>query len=119
MICLDRRARRLQRADESADQVVDRLDAAVRRKFQELCPALDHGFHPSAWADAEAEPVGLSVHQERLKTLPPVASADQERVVRAVPVGKVAGRREQAHPVAEHPQAEHLVGAMARQVAVQ
>jgi hypothetical protein len=113
-IGLAHRHLRPQIAGESAGQVADHLGAVGHHNFRESYPARGHGFHPSA--SAGAEPAGFPDRRERSAKLPPVALADRERVAPVVPVEKVVG---QIHQVAEHPEAAHPVGAMARQVAVQ
>jgi hypothetical protein len=115
-IGLAHRHLRHQIAGESAGQVADHLGAVGHRRhsFRESSPELGHGFHPSASADAG--PAGFPDRWERSAKLPPGASADREQVAPVVAVEKVVG---QIHQVAEHPEAAHPVGAMARQVAVQ
>jgi hypothetical protein len=116
-IGLDRRDRRRQRADESVDRVADHhLGVAARRNFRGLFPALGRGFRPSALAGvAQAAPQARPKDSAKL---PLVASADQEQVAPVVAVEKVVGLLAQAHPVAGHPKAAHLVGATAHQVEV-
>jgi hypothetical protein len=121
-IGLVRRDLRRQTAGESAGQVADHLAAVGHRhhrhrNFREPCPAPGRDFRP--WASADAELGDFPERQERSAKLPPVASAGREQGAPVVPVEKVVGRPVQIHRAAEHPEAEHPVGAMARQVEVQ
>jgi hypothetical protein len=120
-IGLVRRDLRRQRADGSAGPDADHLDAAAHHHHscRELSQELGRDFPPSASADAVAEWVDFLECLERSAKLLPDASAGRERGVPVAPVEKVVGRLVQVHQVAEHQNAAHLGGAMARRVAVQ
>jgi hypothetical protein len=116
-IGLVRRDLRLQRADESVDQVADHhLGVAARRNFREPFPALGRGFHLSALADVV--PDDFLARRAHSAKLPPGASADRELVAPVVAVEKVVGRPVKTYWVGERPDVAHLAGATAPQIEV-